>query len=81
MTTSRTPIGRKGRMRLTNAAIAAFRKMQKLETECTCSAYRLGWRVWKHPDCPACEEWSEQNSILRDELNLKPWDWPAITHP
>ena len=69
MTTKRTPIRPPGGKRITSAAVAAFREMQRLEESCD--------------DCQHncrdghCEKWDEQNDILRDEMRLPPWEWPT----
>src|SRR5262245_39980954 len=73
MTTERTPINRRRRGEVTLAALEAFRKMQRrLERRCTCDD--------DHRECRACEEWWQQQSILHDELRLKPWQWPAYQY-
>jgi hypothetical protein len=74
MTSKRTPINRPPRGTITPTALAAFRKMQRLERRCTCGDDG-------HGDCPACEEWWRQHSILHGELRLKPWQWPAYLPP
>lgn len=81
MTTTRTPIAREGRMQITPVAIAAFRKMQRLETKCTCAPVDWNGKHWERTECPACKRWWEQHSILWDELGLRPWQWPAYRHP
>jgi hypothetical protein len=73
MTSKRTPINRPPRPTVTFAALEAFRKMQRLERRCTCDD--------DHRECPACEKWWQQHSILHDELRLKPWQWPAYQYP
>jgi hypothetical protein len=73
MPTKRTPINRPPRTKVTPEALAAFRAMQRLERRCTCKS--------NDHDCPACVQWNEQHSILRSELRLKPWQWPAYEHP
>ena len=80
MTTKRTPVRPSGRIKITPAAVAAFREMQKLR--CTCPPIDWAGKYWERPEeCAACKKWWEQHSILHDELKLEPWDWPAYEHP
>jgi hypothetical protein len=82
MTTTRTPIGRTPRAaQITPKAIEAFRKMKRLETKCTCAPIDWGGKYWEHQECHACEQWWQQHSILCDELNLRPWERPAVETP
>ena len=60
------------RAKITPEALEAFRTMQRLERRCTCED--------DDGECPACQEWWQQHSILHDELRLKPWQWPAYEH-
>jgi hypothetical protein len=67
---------------ITPVAMAAFRRLVALESECAgppaCEPYRR---------CAACEEWWVQQKIIHDELGCKPWEmaierentgeWPA----
>ena len=76
MVTKRTPIGRPPRSQITPAAIAAFKRMQKLEVACTCKETESEY--WGHEPCKACEMWWQQHSILSGELKLAPWEWPVI---
>ena len=81
MTTTRTPIGRAPRAaQITPRAIAAFRKMQRLEMKCTCAPDWEG-KYFEHEQCRACDQWFRQHRILHGELNLQPWQWPAIENP
>ena len=73
MTAKRTPIRRPPRRHIRPAAIAAFRRMQALEEQCTCTP--------TNDECPACVEWWRLHDLLHDELRCKPWQWPAIEHP
>jgi hypothetical protein len=68
MTTKRTPIRPPGGKRITPAAVAAFRQMQRLEESCNC----------QH-DCKDgdCEEWNRLDRTLRDEMKLYPWEFPT----
>ena len=74
MTTKRTPIGHPPRDRYTPAALEAFRKMVVLENKCTCTD------DGEEP-CAVCDQWWAQNSILCNELWLKPWQFPAVEAP
>jgi hypothetical protein len=68
MTTKRTPIRPPGRTRITPAALAAFRQLQRIEEEgCDC-------RRCKDDDCA---EWDRLNEVLRDEMRLYPWEYPT----
>ena len=68
MTTKRRPVRPPGRMKITPAAVAAFREMQALEKYCDCQ-HRC-----RDSDC---KKWDEQNDILRHEMGLPPWEWPT----
>ena len=81
MTTIRTPIARAPRGQITAAAIAVFRKMQRLEAKCTCEPIDWWGKYWEHEECQACEQWWRQHSILWDELQPKVWEWPAVETP
>lgn len=69
MPTNRVPIRRPPRTprfpRFTDAALAAFREIQKLE--------RKG-----QAESP---EWEDQHRILRKELHIKPWQFPGVQRP
>lgn len=69
MPTNRVPIKRPRRApsfpRFSDAALAAFREIQKLE--------RKG-----QAESP---EWTDQHSILRQELQIKPWQFPGVQRP
>jgi len=73
MTAKRTPTRRPPRRQITPAAIAAFRRMQALASQCTCTS--------THRDCPACAGWWNLHSQLEAELRCKVWQFPAIEHP
>jgi hypothetical protein len=82
MPTTRTPIGRgPSKPKITPAAIAAFKRMQKLEAACTCKPIDWEGKYWEREECKACEQWWEEHSILFHELKLPPWEWPAIERP
>src|SRR6516225_7698800 len=81
MSTTRRPISRPLRVGITPKALDAFRKMVDVEDKCTCPPIDWEGKYWKRPpNCQACETWWQQNSILCDELRLKPWEWPAVQH-
>jgi hypothetical protein len=81
MTSKRTPINRPPRATITPAALEAFRKMQRLERRCTCEEPDWDGAYWNQEQCPACEQWWAQHSILHGELRLRPWQWPAYRRP
>ncbi len=62
-------------------ALAAFREMQRLKNQCTCDEPDWDGKYWQHEECAACAAWSKQHSILWDELNLLPHEWPAVENP
>jgi hypothetical protein len=69
MTTKRTPIRPPGGKRITPAAVAAFRQMQRLEEEgCDC---KHGCRD------DDCEKWDQLDRTLRHALRLAPWEYPT----
>jgi hypothetical protein len=61
MTTTRRPVKREPRVRITDAAIALFKTMQGLD--------------W------GCKEWWDLHSLLHDELQRRPWQFPCIERP
>ena len=75
MTTKRTPINRPLRPKVTQAALEAFRTMQRLERRCTCKGED------DEGECAACRQWAERHLVLHGELQLTPWQWPAYEHP
>jgi hypothetical protein len=79
MTTKRTPIRPPGGKRITPAAIAAYREMQRLEQEdwCDCEQgceQRNGIVKIAH-----CEKWNQLDRILRHEMRLPPWEFPTYS--
>jgi hypothetical protein len=34
-----------------------------------------------YDDCPACQQWERCNAVLFRELQLTPWQFPAVRHP
>jgi len=82
VTTKRTPRRPPGGKRITPAAVAAFREMQRLKRRCTCAPIDWGGKYWGRSEkCAACEQWWEQHAILHGELQLAPWQWPAYQRP
>jgi hypothetical protein len=80
MATTRTPISRAGRNKITPTAIAAFKKMQKLELQCTCLP--INWDNPKYrEECAACDLWWQHHAVLHRELRAHPGDWPCIENP
>ena len=78
MGTKRTPIGRPPRARISRQAIALFREMEAI----VCTCLPRDWNeYWKHEECAGCKRWWELHSDLHDELELKPWQWPAYRNP
>ena len=81
MTTKRTAIRPPGgKLRITPAAVATFREMQRLEEQCDCEPI-TGDNYVTREQCAACERWWKLNSLLVDELHLMPWQWPAYENP
>jgi hypothetical protein len=78
MPTNRTPIHRPPRRRISPRAVELFREMQALP-HCSCL---WGPMYWDRVECASCDRWwSLQNNLCR-ELELKPWEFPAVsTHP
>jgi hypothetical protein len=85
MTTTRTPIRRATKSRITPVVIALFKQMEELPTKCTCPP--TDWvtpnAYWKDrgDDCPACEEWWDLHERLHNLLDLPVSQWPAFQHP
>jgi hypothetical protein len=73
MTSKRRKITRPPRQTFSAKAIALFKQMQVLDSQCTCTS--------EHHRCRACDAWWEAHSELHDELRLRPWEWPAIETP
>jgi len=70
MPTNRTPIRRPRReprfSRFTDAALKAFREMQRLERRGSIADQR---------------QWRDQQSVLLKELQIKPWQFPGVQRP
>jgi hypothetical protein len=83
MVTKRTPIARAVKSKISPAAIDAFRKMQKLELQCTCPPIDWAGKHWERPGrpCRACKERSNAHHLLWKELRLPPHHWPAFEYP
>jgi hypothetical protein len=85
MTTTRTPIRRASKSRITLQVIAMFRRMEELSTKCTSPPID-----WVTPgayskdsgdDCPACKEWWALHERLHKLLDLPISQWPAFEYP
>jgi hypothetical protein len=82
MPTKRTPLRRDIRMKITAAALEAFRAMEKARGECTCHPIDWNGAYWKRAEeCEACKRWWRAHGVLHHELALPPWRWPAIKYP
>jgi hypothetical protein len=68
-------------IKITSAALDAFRKMHELDEQCTCKPRDWGGKYWKHEECAACEQWWQHHEILFRELALPLWSFPAIERP
>src|SRR5262249_62268885 len=77
----RQPIKRPPRSTFSPVALKTFRKMQKLETQCTCEPVDWKGEYWKHEQCRACDQRSKQHSVLHRELRCKPWQWYCVERP
>jgi len=66
---------------ITEAALAAFKRMKECSEECTCEPIDWDGDYSKYRECAACDEWWRQHSILHKELNAKLWEWPCVEHP
>ena len=56
-------------------ALALFREMVKLESQCTCTDDT------DEDFCAACCARWDLGKVLFDELKLKPWQFPAVEIP
>jgi hypothetical protein len=81
MNTKRTPVNPPTRNRFSPTALKTYRRMQKLETQCTCGEPDWSGEYWKHERFKACDQWWDQHRILHRELNAKPWQWPCVETP
>jgi hypothetical protein len=61
--------------------LATFRRMQTLETECTCAPIEWEGKYWERQRCRACEQWWQAHSRLHEQLSLRPTQWPAVEDP
>jgi len=73
MPTARKTISRKPTRRISERAIDLFDGMEMLAQQCSC-----GGDI-RYAECPACEQWWQQQRELHDELKLKPWEYPACS--
>lgn len=82
MTTTRTPIGRTSKSKITPEAIEAFKRMEVANCKCTCPPVDWDGKYWESiENCPACEEWWAAHNVLHGLLGLKTWWWPAFEYP
>jgi hypothetical protein len=81
MPTKRIPTGRSVTLQITPLAIQLFEEMRRLDNLCMCPSIDWGGKYWVRNECAACERWWELHSQLHDELQCKPWHWPAIENP
>jgi hypothetical protein len=72
LNTNRTPINRPPTARFTPKAISIFKHMMTLQ--CTC-------RGDERFECSGCKEHDALDGELARELNLKPWQYPAVIYP
>jgi hypothetical protein len=72
MTTNRVPISRPQVAQITDEAVRLFVAMGKLRCSCPPPA-----PTWQQP-CPGCAQWCDLHEALHDELQLPPWEWPAV---
>jgi hypothetical protein len=74
MVTTRTPINRSGKFKITPEAVDIFRRMQDVP-DCYCGILK--------PDliCASCEQYKQLHRELHATLKLPPHLWPAIVHP
>jgi hypothetical protein len=83
MSTKRISKNRQRRALFTPTALDAFRRIQQLYDECTCT--ERDWSPGKYKQweqCPACDERSQLGTVIAKELNLPVWRWfPCVQHP
>src|SRR5262245_4994046 len=60
------------RGRFPRSAVLIFRRMLRLEANCTCQ---------DHSCCIACKQWWIEHRNLHRVLALKPWDFPCVEAP
>jgi hypothetical protein len=76
--TTRTPIDRPARPPITRRAVQLWEAMQRIE--CTCPP-RNWSRYWEHEICDGCAERNRLRRGIHAELQLKPWEIPAVMAP
>src|SRR5215211_920008 len=75
MPTNRRPKKRATRWRVTPEIAETYRRMKSPATACTC----IGPVAWIHDrECDGCKRWKDLHSRLLDQLQLKPWEYPAV---
>ena len=81
MATKRTPLHREQSRRITPHAVELFKAMEALKCICPPIDWSGPETHLKRRTCAGCERYWELNRELCDELQLKPWHWPAYEHP
>ena len=73
--TKRTPIKRAVRRQITPEITEIYSQMTSPETACTC----VDPKAWIHDEeCDGCKKWKSLHNQLLDQLQLKPWQYPAV---
>jgi hypothetical protein len=67
--------------KVTPAALTAFRRMRKLECQCTCPPIDWAGKYWEREQCAACAAWWDAHWTLHQELKCLPSQWPCIEEP
>jgi hypothetical protein len=70
MTATRKRILRMPRVQMTPEVVAAFEQIKKLERQCTCGG--------ELDECPACQAWWTQQTVIHRALKLPPVFWPCL---
>jgi len=73
MPTNRVPIRRAPRLvpRFTDAALEAFREMQKLERQCCCPPRDWEGQYQPHLRCDPCNQWWDEHDILHRGITMQ----------
>jgi hypothetical protein len=80
MTAKRRKLQRLPHVHITPEVAWAFQQIRKLETQCSCQPVDPKC-YWRTTECPACEEWWEQQTTIHRALRLPPHFWPALPEP
>jgi hypothetical protein len=70
--TRRTPLVRLPGVQITPRAVDLFVAMGKLKCSCPPPS------PMREP-CTGCQQWCDLHEALHDELQLPPWQWPAVS--